>query len=52
MKTFKLYLNLHAQTVTETANYRRQSIVANRKTQVSKDKVIRNTLWKNLHGST
>jgi len=48
----KVYLNLHAQTVTETANYRRQSIVVNRKTQVSKDKVMRNTLWKNLSEST
>jgi hypothetical protein len=52
MKTFNFELNLHVQTATEIANYRRQSIVVHRKTQVSKGKVIGNKLWKNLSECT
>ena len=47
MKTFNVDLNLHVQTGTETAKYRRQSIVVHRKTQVSKGKVIGNKVWTN-----
>jgi predicted RNA-binding protein YlqC (UPF0109 family) len=40
MKKFNVDLDLHLQTATETAEYRRQFIMVHRKSQVSKGKVI------------